>query len=305
MDTEVDADEYLHALRDPAFLERVEAAYQGRHAVLDALWWRIHPGVPAPSGVAAPDVRRNELQRAVFSRPADAAAVAAAADELRDLNADLLADGRALDLALDAAWLDAASDGSGGFAADAAAGNGIALEAIAPGVALPRSDRRRPRRPGLIGVLASVAAIALFLVGIGVGTSATVSRQQQALAAAARAAAAVRAKPPAALNIFALRPTELQPDTMMLFFPYVQPDTVHPLPTSYPKSFVARGYEPNSVCLLAALPNNQVLTSCVDISAFPASGVVLQWSDPPILRADGAQMINSHRIVWNRNGTST
>ena len=57
---------------DPEFDARLRAAYQGRHDVLDALWWAAHPLTSTPRGTADPASELRELQRAAFSRSAAA-----------------------------------------------------------------------------------------------------------------------------------------------------------------------------------------------------------------------------------------
>ncbi|MHA6667729.1 serine/threonine-protein kinase [Homoserinimonas sp. A447] len=55
---------------DPEFEAALQAAYIGRHDLLDALWWAAHPLTSSPRGVADPATGLPELQRAVFSRAA-------------------------------------------------------------------------------------------------------------------------------------------------------------------------------------------------------------------------------------------
>lgn len=56
---------------DPDFETGLRAAYQGRHDVLDALWWAAHPLTSSPRGVADPARELRDLQRAAFSRSDD------------------------------------------------------------------------------------------------------------------------------------------------------------------------------------------------------------------------------------------
>ncbi len=58
------------AQADPEFEDALRAAYQGRHDVLDALWWAAHPLTTSPRGVSDPALAVKDLQRAAFSRAA-------------------------------------------------------------------------------------------------------------------------------------------------------------------------------------------------------------------------------------------
>ena len=56
------------ATDDPALRSRLRSHYEGRHDVLDALWWRVHPLTTAPSGRADPALALDPLRRAAYSR---------------------------------------------------------------------------------------------------------------------------------------------------------------------------------------------------------------------------------------------
>ena len=53
---------------DPQYESRLRSVYQGRHDVLDALWWAAHPLTPSPRGLSDPAAELRPLQNAVFSR---------------------------------------------------------------------------------------------------------------------------------------------------------------------------------------------------------------------------------------------
>lgn len=111
----LDAEEAARLLElaeaDPLVASALADAYEGRFPVLDALWWRAHPLVTAPSGSTDPAVRRARLQAGAFSRAgADAPGVevtdavtgevvvmTARAAELLELERRLAADAAALD----------------------------------------------------------------------------------------------------------------------------------------------------------------------------------------------------------------
>jgi len=111
-------DEALRVLflveQDPARLARLRTVYSGRHDVLDALWWRLHPREASPRGVPDPVLERDGLQRQAFSREGEraptleqldlitGAEIRLTADEhrLRELDTHLAEDARALDAAV-------------------------------------------------------------------------------------------------------------------------------------------------------------------------------------------------------------
>lgn len=96
-------DAYALALADPAFLDRVTAQYLGRHAVLDALWWRTRPLETAPSGAVSPRSGLRALRTAVYSQPGPGSTPERDATALAALEAELAADTRAIEEAVAAA----------------------------------------------------------------------------------------------------------------------------------------------------------------------------------------------------------
>src|SRR3954447_9806250 len=73
---------------EPGLVDRFAAAYRGRHAAADALWWFRHPGTATPEGRSPPDAELPALKAQVYGRGADEAAVERYAALLADLEAD-------------------------------------------------------------------------------------------------------------------------------------------------------------------------------------------------------------------------
>ncbi|GAA1000999.1 hypothetical protein [Subtercola frigoramans] len=98
------------ARADPGALDALEAAYSGRFAVMDALWWSAHPLTRAPSGALDPAMALPAARAAAYSREASSSpiveiddpatgetlAVTRAEAELIGLEEQLDADRRAL-----------------------------------------------------------------------------------------------------------------------------------------------------------------------------------------------------------------
>ena len=81
----------------------VRGAYVGPWDVLDSLWWQSHPLDPAPSGTPSPAARLRDLQRQAFSAGGNAIGDHAAAQRMRELEAEIVAERAALVAALAAA----------------------------------------------------------------------------------------------------------------------------------------------------------------------------------------------------------
>jgi hypothetical protein len=100
---------------DPQFESRLRSVYQGRHDVLDALWWAAHPLTPSPRGTLDPAAELRALQNAVFSRGRGESPIIEVTDPDTGASARMREDEHRLHeaqklLAADAAQLSAALD---------------------------------------------------------------------------------------------------------------------------------------------------------------------------------------------------
>jgi hypothetical protein len=144
-----------HIAEDPAFVARVREAYTGRHDVLDAVAWRLRPGMPGPSGAADPASALPALQALVYGRGAqalDAGERLGLEASLGRLMAELEADSVALDAALEAARA------------------ATALAEEPPPFPTPAA-RLLPRSRRLWWTLAAAAAAALLVASASVATA--------------------------------------------------------------------------------------------------------------------------------------
>ncbi|MCS5714034.1 hypothetical protein NVV95_05655 [Herbiconiux sp. CPCC 205716] len=258
--------EYLRARRDPEFRERVARGYHGAHDVLDALWWREHPGSPTPDGVESPAARRAELQRTAYAPAARGAADAVpradrAAAELAQLDAALDEERRAIDDAL------AAADTPRALLPVAAADAEDRADDAAP-PARPQRGRRR---------LAAVAAagFVLALVGGAAGfTLAAVSGGSLPGLGAGRDAPF--ADPSGALAIFD-RPPQPADRPPLLYAVQLREDTLRTLSMAGTPLYVARDID-DDVCIVLVQDNGTYTANCVPPDRFPATGLLIRGS---------------------------
>ncbi|THG32894.1 hypothetical protein [Naasia lichenicola] len=74
---------------DPALFARVAASYSGDHDLSDALWWRMHPFEPGPSGAVSPRAQMRDLQEAAYSAVSDEAIRDSALARLAELESEV------------------------------------------------------------------------------------------------------------------------------------------------------------------------------------------------------------------------
>ncbi len=75
---------------DPVLFARVADSYAGEHDLADALWWRIHPLEPGPSGAVSPRAQMRDLQEAAYSAASDEATRVAALARLAELEEEVV-----------------------------------------------------------------------------------------------------------------------------------------------------------------------------------------------------------------------
>ncbi|MFB2555624.1 hypothetical protein [Herbiconiux liangxiaofengii] len=291
--------EYLRARRDAAFRERVEREYDGRHDVLDALWWREHPDAPSPAGEPAPSTRRAELQRVAFARAEPGAADAVpradrAAAELRRLDAELAEERRAIDAAVAAASVAAATTvtavtaarpSAAGHSASHPAGpddegldDGVANGSGADGPADIRSAAPSPTASGLgrrrlAGVVAAAFAVAVLGGAAGFGLAQTVAASG---GDAAGGDGAPFADAGTALAIFD-RPQAPGDQPPLLYNVQLREETLRTLSMPGVPLYVARDID-GDVCVVLVQTNGTYSANCVPDDRFPATGLLIRGS---------------------------
>lgn len=294
----------------PDRLARLRECYEGRHDVLDALWWRLHPREPSPRGTPDPLVERDALQRLAFSRqgegspmveerdPVTGEEIRLTADELRlrNLDAALLADGAALDAAI------------ARFSADfPATASGPAEEPPPPAVPVAREPRRR----WPVAVLASVLTALLVATAALAWKVGETSDRLDTLAEAAVADEGERWRDvdtttSEALMIFTR--TQVLDDMYPLQLPVAyDPRSVRrlrPAVTSGSLRLFAVLADPGDVCLIAVLSDLSSASVCSPVREFEEAGLVLAVSIPAADRPRSSpfQPLAS-TITWLPSGT--
>jgi|GEM_PF-3092044 len=294
----------------PDRLARLRECYEGRHDVLDALWWRLHPREASPRGVPDPLVERDTLQRQAFSREGEASPtveehdpvtggeIRLTADELRlrNLDAALLDDGTALDAAI--------ARFSAEFPASAAPAGEEPLPPDEPVV-----PARRQRWP--LAALASVLAALLMATAALAWKVGETSERLDTLAEAAVADTSERWRDVDATTSEAL----------MVFTRTQALDDMYPLqlPVAYDPRAVRRlrpGVsngslrlfavlaDPGDVCLIAVLSDLSSASVCSAVREFDEAGLILAVSIPAADRPRGDPFKPmASTITWRPNGT--
>lgn len=242
-------DLYARAKDDPRFLHAVRDAYTGRHDVLDALWWTAHPTDAAPSGTPSPAVSLSELKHRLFSADGGLLGDEAATQDMRDLEAQISADHRAIQHAIDVATRRAPA----------------ARVDDPPGKSLPASTPHTTWRVRTVLVLSGIAAA--LISGLAIGMQAPGGTNSDA--------------PPAALRVFAREqtpediPVQTTPRTM-------RSETFRELlPARYSwtrHSVYAAKDRRDMVCLIALTSAEAHVSTCAREDQFPVQGLQLSWS---------------------------
>lgn len=299
----------------PVRLAALRAFYRGRHDVLDALWWRIHPLESSPRGIADPASERDALQRRAYSRQGESSPVVDHHDPATDTDIHLTADElrlRHVDLALEAdarALDDAIADFLAEFATGAAAilGAGTPMEAAGE----PMADRRRP-----FWLTAVAVVIALVMV---VATAALWWRLQDVsdrLEAATGDPASEMVDP-----VEDWRDLNITVGALLIFRNAQTLDDVYPLqlPVAYDIRAVRQlvpydqgdGFrlfgvlaQPDQICLVIVFSDLSSSSSCVGDSEFAKAGITLTTNAVLVRRTetDPAHYV-SNRITWNPDGS--
>ncbi|GLK15980.1 hypothetical protein [Herbiconiux flava] len=258
--------EYLRAKRDAEFRDRVARAYGGANDVLDALWWREHPGSPTPAGVESPAARRAELQRTAFAPAAKGSADAVpradrAAAELAQLDAALAEEREAIDQAV----AEATAVGTALAVADAD-------EPPTDGETAPARRPQRVRRR-----LAAVAAVGFVLALVGGAVGFTLAQATGgSIAGLGAGGGPPFADASAALAIFD-RPSQPADQPPVLYAVQLREETLRTLSMADTPLYVARDID-DDVCIVLVQDNGTYTANCVPPDRFPSTGLLIRGS---------------------------
>lgn len=314
-------DIYERARHDHAFLHAIRIAHEGRWDALDALWWEAHPGETAPSGIPAPLIELRELQRRLFSAGGDAGGDRSTTETMRELEATIAHERRAIQ--------DAVAQASAGThrapyqsdadvttlfeSTDPVGANTPTVRDVPPGA--------QPRTRNLAAVFGIVAALVVGLFAgtqLGGGTADAASPVTSASPTkTSTPAGALDGAPPAALQVFD-RPQvpEDVPQLPMpaaldlLSFRAIGGSPVHSSADSQASQFGAV-YAAKStsglICLLAVVSDADYLSTCMFERDFPITGMRLYW--PGELHSsdesgDSVTIPMDYYTVWKPDGTS-
>lgn len=313
---------------DPEFEVRLRNAYDGRHDVLDALWWAAHPLTRTPHGAPDPAGELRELQRAAFSRSATESPIADLVDlvdpqtgtarrvteaehRLHEAQQLLTADAHQLADAIDA--VDSAMAPTTMPTNDSVQ----AQDNVQPKVdvqqarGIQRHDDAAPTARSLRKYLVPLASIAAVLAVILVvpaldftadadadpgpsGHSPTVEPIQTEIIAFdvdgnVGDPMAILERPQAADD---------RPANVVLHFPSetyrALPDLVHFL-----ELYLARAEEEGLVCLLARYSDDSGLSDCVSEAEFREGGIAIGGSGEHSLGVDFAILTESFTLLAN------
>jgi hypothetical protein len=262
--------EYLRAKRDGDFRERVARAYGGANDVLDALWWREHPGSPTPAGVESPTARRAELQRTAFAPAAKGSADAVpradrAAAELAQLDAALAKEREAIDRAVTLATAVGTPIAIAGAEADA---DGAPTDEEAVPARRPQRVRRR---------LAGVAAIGFVLALVGGAVGFTLAQATGgSIAGLGADGGPPFADATGALAIFD-RPSQPADQPPVLYAVQLREETLRTLSMADTPLYVARDID-DDVCIVLVQDNGTYTANCVPPDRFPSTGLLIRGS---------------------------
>jgi hypothetical protein len=294
-----DEDPYSRAAQDPVYRQRIVEAYEGRHAVMDALWWLSNDAEDSPNGTEAPGANIAKLQRLVYSADAESSEIGVHRQALQQVLSDLASDRKAIWAAVEAADKEphtsvcAAPDES--VTNQAGAGQRLADH---------RGGRNRSRRLWR----SSAATVVVLATGFGLGRVAADIGNN-----AHQPPSSISTAPPLvdALSIFQIMqddddlPRELDPAVF-------NPESTRLMLDDHDyKVFAARRLS-SEVCVVVipAHPNGYV-SSCSIASEFPMAGLQVGWSDPSakLYTSDGEFDANgvptSMVATWQSDGRVT
>lgn len=299
------------AERDPEFDAELRAAYSGRHDVLDALWWAAHPHTDSPRGIPDPAISLIDLQHAVFSRAAADSPLTEVLDpetgttlrlreselRLREAQRGLADDARQLGMAMDAvdpprrppAEERPAPEPAAGAAREVADARSQEGSADDPHPAAPDPETGSspaappPRRKILLPALAGMGILSAVLL-LPTLSELDADADDERLAAPTTApritTEIVTLSTDGAVSdpYTILKRQQSESDHPPIGFPDNHaPGSFRALPgmVAHAQLYLARGGQPDTICLAVVLRDLTGMSSCVPDSVFAQNGIYL------------------------------
>ena len=289
---------------DPRAAAEMQRRYDGRHDIVSALWWRVHPGTRAPSGLPDPRDERDRLAAVAYGRKGSAAELA----ELAELESALARDEAVVDALLErwAAKTTGTTTNEHATATepadpavsliDAGRTHGAdAVHAVDDGVGeAPRVPRLRRAVLTTVLVLVLVAATAVLSVRL------------------ASAEASLSGAPPTSgsdpLARFDLRQAADDVPEVSLPYDYVPTSIrrlLRPDQVGLSDDYVLYGArtERDEVCLILVFPDENTASSCVSLVEYRRNGVRVSANVLRTSRASLGSLIPvAHTVTWQSDG---
>jgi len=288
-----DAERLLaRATDDRTLRSRLRAEYRGRHDVLDALWWRVHPLSPAPSGMADPAISLEPLRRAAYARstvapvpftdPASGSTVLISPAELalREATLALNADAADLDAVVRAIHDDPVP---------------AEITPAAPQTALPL--RRRAALGIAAVVIVAIAAFALGRLGDRPPSPAAPNPSSSQFAAAQRGTATLAllqsTQTPHDIPPFALGTDTISSTVHLIFDGYGPGVTV----------YGALGHR-DTVCMVVIVAETQSSQTCAPTGRYISDGLRVRVTTGGQIVNDAGYLVPSfYDFTWAGDGT--
>ncbi|HYI34742.1 MAG TPA: hypothetical protein VEX88_14875 [Glaciibacter sp.] len=279
---------------DAKLLADLRAAYRGRFDVLDALWWRAHPGVPTPQGVPDPAAELVTLSASVYSVPTTAEPLVEFIDPVSNQPVRSTEDGRRLRLLT----LHLAEDAA---ALDAAIHNSSQPPTLPPASALSMTPGGRQRdRAGRKAAAVCLAALAL----LGVGAATTILEPMFGPDADVAAA-------PEVLQIFTDHdryPVVIAPDLGNRFNPAsIRSVTPPGAEQAGYEMYVAQNTD-GDYCVVLQNLEGRLDTRCTSAVELASSGLRLDAvviPPPSVLESSQPPIPFDVTVIWSTDGTFT
>lgn len=293
------ADRLLRLITEhPEALAAAQSDYGGRHDLRDALWWRVHRGTPAPSGVADPALDRDRLAATAYGRGGSAEDLA----RVEEAESALARDRAELDALLDRRDHPHANLEDAAVAAASAGDTGLddsTVDDSSDGDSPPHGTSAPSRHRWRTAIASAVILIlAVAIVGLGMRLAST----------EASLSGAPPATGPDPLARFDAAQAEGDAPEVSLPYDYVPSSLrrlLRPEQTGLTDDYVLYGARTaqEDVCLILVFPDENTASSCVSLREFRQNGVRVSANVLRSSRASvGSRIPVAHTVTWRSDG---